>query len=164
MTRAQSLRSNRLWRVSFLSKHDRIAWYNRGVKPTDKNRIFDYTRLAFWVGLVATMYVCVALINISARNTALREKADQLEENNVRLESEIELLQAQVTYFKTESFQEYLVREKLGLQAPGEHVVIVGRGDSELTMQNDDGASAVRLPESSHIDEWMTFLFGATSQ
>ena len=132
------------------------------MKPTEKNRIFDYTRLAFWVGLIATMYVCVALINISARNTSLREKADRLEEDNVRLESDIELLQAQVSYFKTESFQEYLVREKLGLQAPGEHVVIVGRGDSELNSQNDEVANAIKLPESSHVDEWMTFLFGST--
>ena len=106
------------------------------------------------------MYVCVALINISARNTALRERADQLEEDTVRLETEIEILQAQITYFKTDEFQERLVREKLGLQAPGEQVVIVGRGDSELGAEANTKDEAALLPQTSHVDEWMTFLFG----
>lgn len=108
------------------------------------------------------MYVCVALINISARNTDLRERADRLEEENIQLESEIEVLQAQITYFKTNEFQERIAREKLGLQAPGESVVIVGRGDSELGRQIDNGKEELtRLPSTSHVDEWMTFLFGS---
>ncbi len=109
------------------------------------------------------MYVCVALINISARNTDLRERADRLEEENIQLESEIEVLQAQITYFNTNEFQERIAREKLGLQAPGESVVIVGRGDSELGRQTDgSNEELARLPSTSHVDEWMTFLFGSS--
>lgn len=131
------------------------------MRPSLRERIFDYTHLAFWVGLIVTMYVLVALINLSAKNTALRDQADSVEEDTIRLESEISGLQAQVAYFGTAQFKEKQVREKLGLQAPGENVVIVGRGDADRGVKGGDtSASSVDLPDQTHVEEWATFLFG----
>lgn len=115
------------------------------------------------MGLITTMYVCAALINISARNTALRDKADQIEEDNIQLESQVKDLEAQKAYYQTEAYQERLAREKLGLQAPGEQVVIVGRGDAERAVQGDGRDASTDLPRQSHIEEWLQFLFGSDS-
>ena len=133
------------------------------MRPSLRQRIFDYTHLAFWVGLVVTMYVLVALINLSAKNTALRDQGDGLEEDNIRLESEISNLKAQVTYYGTDQFKERQVREKLGLQAPGEQVVIVGRGDADRSVtQSTATTTSTDLPSQSHIEEWAAFLFSGS--
>jgi len=134
------------------------------VKPKFSPRIFDYTRLAFWVGLIVTMYVCAALINLSAKNTALRDKADRIEEDTIKVQNEVDVLQAQISYFKTDEYKERLAREKLGLQAPGEQVVIVGRGDiAQGRATALDGQADIRLPQRSHLEEWLDFLFGNVS-
>lgn len=131
------------------------------MRPSLRQRMFDYTHIAFWVGLVVTMYVLVALINLSAKNTALRDQADAVEEDSIRLEAEINALRAQVAYYETDQYKEKQVREKLGLQAPGENVVIVGRGDADRSVKSSDtGSNELELPDQSHIEEWATFLFG----
>lgn len=132
------------------------------MKPSLKDKIFDYTRLAFWVGLVATMYVMAALVNLSAKNTAIREKADKVEEEIVVLENDVEALKAQIAYYESDVYKERFAREKLGLQTSGEQVVIVGRGDAEKGVKNDsDPVAQAALPQKSHIEEWGDFLFGA---
>lgn len=132
------------------------------MRPDLKNKIFDYTRIAFWIGLIATMYVLAALINLSAKNTALRQKADRAEEEMITLENDVANLQAQVDYYKTDAYKERFAREKLGLQAPGESVVIVGRGDAERAVNKDSAQpQAVALQPKSHLEEWGEFLFGA---
>ena len=131
--------------------------------PTLKHRIFDYTRLAFWIGLIAIMYVSASLINLSAKNTALRDRADHIEEDTVKLQTEIDVINSQIAYYKTDEYKERFVREKLGLQAPGEQVVIVGRGDSEQLRSNRlEIVGDARLPQRSHLEEWFEFLFGTS--
>jgi len=110
------------------------------------------------------MYVCAALINLSAKNTALRDKADRIEEDTIKVQNEVDVLQAQISYFKTDEYKERLAREKLGLQAPGEQVVIVGRGDiAQGRATALDGQADIRLPQRSHLEEWLDFLFGNVS-
>lgn len=131
------------------------------MKPSIKDKIFDYTRLAFWVGLIATMYVMAALINLSAKNTAIREKADRVEEEIVVLENDVDDLKAQISYYQSDAYKERFAREKLGLQVPGEKVVVVGRGDAEKGVKAADTGGQVDLPRKSHLEEWGDFLFGA---
>ncbi len=129
---------------------------------SSKPQIFDYTRLAFWAGLIVTMYVLAALINLSAKNTSLRQRADVVEEDTIRLESEVENLQAQIAYYDTDAYKERFAREKLGLQAPGENVVIVGRGDADRTVEKSNVSDqTLDLGRQSHLEEWGEFLFGS---
>ncbi|MDQ5944014.1 MAG: Septum formation initiator family protein [Patescibacteria group bacterium] len=130
------------------------------MKPTLKDKIFDYTRLAFWVGLIATVYVMAALVNLSAKNTAVREKADKVEEEIVVLENDVEALKAQIAYYQSDAYKERFAREKLGLQTSGEQVVVVGRGDAERGADKNDDVQASTLPQKSHLEEWGDFLFG----
>ncbi len=132
------------------------------MRPNLRDRIFDYTRLAFWIGLIATMYVLAALINLSAKNTQLREKADRTEEQVITLQNDIDDLKAQIDYYKTDAYKERFAREKLGLQAPGESVVIVGRGDAERQVDKSQSQQpTIALEPKSHLEEWGEFLFGA---
>lgn len=133
------------------------------MRPNLKDKIFDYTRLAFWIGLIATMYVLAALINLSAKNTQLRQKADSSEEQLITLQNEVDDLNAQIDYYKTDAYKERVAREQLGLQAPGESVVIVGRGDAERQVDKKTyQAPTVALEPKSHFEEWGEFLFGST--
>ena len=131
------------------------------MKPSLKDKIFDYTRLAFWIGLIATIYVMAALVNLSARNTQIREKADKVEEEIVVLENDVDALKAQIAYYQSDAYKERFAREKLGLQTPGEQVVVVGRGDAEKGAEtSDEGSQQASLPQKSHLEEWGDFLFG----
>lgn len=131
------------------------------MKPSLKDKIFDYTRLAFWVGLIATIYVMAALVNLSAKNTEIREKADKVEEEIVVLENDVDALRAQIAYYQSDAYKERFAREKLGLQTPGEQVVVVGRGDAEKGADKSEEGDQASLPQKSHLEEWGDFLFGA---
>lgn len=131
------------------------------MKPSLKDKIFDYTNLAFWIGLVFTMYMMALLIDLSAKNTKIREKADKIEEEIVVLENDVDALKAQIAYYQSDAYKERFAREKLGLQMPGEQVVVVGSGDAEKGATNNKTTTQESaLPQKSNLEEWGDFLFG----
>ena len=123
-------------------------------------KIFDFTRVAFWIGLVLVIYIFAVLANESSQNYKLRQKSDSLEIDIARLESEIENLGYKVTYYQTDLYKEKLAREKLGLQKPGEQVVIVrdpNRTEPAAEVAQPSSASQVK----TNFQQWIDFLFGS---
>ncbi len=108
------------------------------------------------------------LTSETGKNYQLRSKSDELEGQISQMQSQIEELGYKVTYYRTDAYQERLAREKLGLQKPGETVVIIKK-DTASTLGTGNGEAAQldlktdeQLQNSkSHWQQWREFLFGS---
>ena len=119
----------------------------------------------FWIGLIVIIYMFAILANETGKNYQLRRKADELEAQISRLESQIQDLGYKVTYYKTDSYRERLAREKLIVAAPGESVVVIkddqakkpeSQVQKEVVLKSDEQIIA----EKPHYQQWWIFLFG----
>jgi cell division protein FtsB len=122
-------------------------------------------RVIFWAGLIVIIYMFAILANETGKNYQLRSKADELEAQISRLESQIQDLGYKVTYYKTDSYRERLAREKLNVAAPGESVVII-KDDQAQKSENHMQKEAVLksdeqiIAEKPNYQQWWIFLFG----
>jgi cell division protein FtsB len=122
-------------------------------------------RVIFWAGLIVIIYMFAILANETGKNYQLRSKADELEAQISRLESQIQDLGYKVTYYKTDSYRERLAREKLNVAAPGESVVIIKDDQaqkSENHMQKEGVLKSDEqiIAEKPNYQQWWIFLFG----
>ena len=131
-------------------------------------KFFDFTKAAFWIGLIFLLYMFAILTNETGKNYALRSKSDQLENQIGQLQSQIEELGYKVTYYRTDAYQEKLAREKLGLQKPGETVVIVKKDPTPVTNASSARSEQIQLMTEEqvqyskpHWQQWREFLFGS---
>lgn len=129
-------------------------------------KLFDFTRLAFWIGLAIIIYMFAVLTNETGKNYNLRAKADELDNQITQLQSQIEELGYKVTYYQTSDYKEKVARDKLGLQKPGEQVVIVQKTDTKTPdikpAQQVELKSAEALEAGRpHWQQWRDFLIGS---
>lgn len=123
-------------------------------------KAFDFTKLAFWVGLLLVIYIFAILINESGKNYQLRQKADSLDADIAKLQSDIESLGYKVSYYQTDLYKEKLAREKLGLQKPGEQVIIIRDDGKGSATSGSDTSSSTPADGRSNLAQWLDFLFG----
>ncbi len=127
-------------------------------------KVFNFSKAAFWLGLILILYMFAILTNETGKNYQLRSKSEELEAQIAQMQSQIEELGYQITYYRTESFQEKLARENLGLQKPGESVVIIKKdGTSTQTVEAEqvDLKTQEEIDEGkSHWQQWQDFLLG----
>lgn len=127
-------------------------------------KFFNFSKAAFWVGLIIVVYMFAILTSETGKNYNLRSHSDELEEEINQLQSQIEELGFQIQYYKTDVYKEKLAREKLGLQKPGETVVIVPKSETQLnpTVQSTRLYTTTETqPTKSHWQQWRDFLFGS---
>jgi cell division protein FtsB len=77
----------------------------------------------------------------------LQREVDLLEAENVNLKNKI-------LYYKTESYKERIMRERLGYQKPGEQVLVI--------VPEKEGEEVERTEEEikiSNFEKWKRFLF-----
>ncbi len=127
-------------------------------------KVFNFSKAAFWIGLIIILYMFAILTNETGRNYQLRSKSEELEAQIVQMESQIEELGYKITYYKTDSYQEKLARENLGMQKPGESVVIVKK-DSSVGATTQTETIDLKTQEEidankSHWQQWSDFLLG----
>lgn len=130
-------------------------------------KFFHYSRVVFWVGLVLVLYMFVIVATETGQNYRLRSRADELQSEIDQLKTQINQLGYKISYYKTDSYQDKLAREKLGVQAPGETVVIITSdgGTKQTTAYplqsqvvgttTDNGDS-----QKPHWQQWLDFLRG----
>ena len=132
------------------------------------HRITSISKIVSWAGLVIVLYMLAILTSETGKNYQLRSKSDELEGQISQMQSQIEELGYKVTYYRTDAYQERLAREKLGLQKPGETVVIIKKdtastqGDGNGEVAQLDLKTDEQLQNSkSHWQQWHEFLFGS---
>lgn len=130
-----------------------------------RNKVFNFSKAAFWLGLIFVLYMFAILTNETGKNYQLRARSDELEQEIVQMQSQIEELGYQVTYYRTASYQDRLARDKLGMQKPGESVVIIkkeGSNPAEVQTKAVDLKTQEEIQASkSHWQQWREFLLGS---
>lgn len=102
------------------------------------------------------LYLAISLFGTIRRNYELQREISKIEEANKALEQSNLELQYQIAYFQTELYKDKAARAKLGLQAPGESVIILPK--KEPTKE----VAAASKSKRSNFAQWIDFLRGMT--
>ena len=114
-------------------------------------RLKNYLFLA--LGLVMSVYLLSSLVQTVRKNYDLNQEIAALQEEIDLLEVQQQELRYRIEYYKTEAFREKEARAKLGLQLPGEGVII-------LPAEEDDSRKKATPPPKTNLEQWWEFLFG----
>jgi cell division protein FtsB len=111
--------------------------------------------------LLLILYASISTLRVISRNYELQQDVDRLMAEIEVLKLQTQELDYQVAYYRTDAFAEKEGRDKLGLQASGENVVVlpdkIPRGvDDGIPDQADQTAAQVAL---SNFEQWLYFLF-----
>jgi len=102
------------------------------------------------------VYLAFSLFGTIRRNYQLQREIAQVEESNKQLEQSNLELQYQIAYFQTELYKDKAARAKLGLQAPGESVIILPKKEEAKQVAKDT------KQKRSNFAQWIDFLRGIT--
>ena len=102
------------------------------------------------------VYLAFSLFGTIRRNYELQREIAQIELDNKALEQSNLELTYQIAYYQTDLYKDKAARAKLGLQAPGESVLILPK--TETAAVNDAAKKAKR----SNFAQWIDFLRGMT--
>ncbi|MBI3983943.1 septum formation initiator family protein [Candidatus Microgenomates bacterium] len=112
------------------------------------------------LALLIIGYLGVATIQVIGRNYNLQQEVDALQDEIAYLELKNQELGYQTAYYKTDAFADREARDKLGLQAPGEKVVIfsdkIPRGIADNTGNEPTGRVEAAI---DNFQQWLYFLF-----
>lgn len=100
------------------------------------------------------LYLAVALFGTIRRNYELQQQIAKIEDNNKALEQSNLELQYQIAYYQTDLYKDKAARAKLGLQAPGESVLILPKKPETKQLAADT------RPKRSNFAQWIDFLRG----
>jgi cell division protein FtsB len=110
-------------------------------------------------GVLVAGYIAIYLVDTVKHNYEMQREITHLNEEIANLKVEQDQLRYKIQYYQTDSYKEKEARAKLGLQAPGEGVVILPHDD---TAQAAPASPAEAQPHKSNWQQWMDFLLGRT--
>lgn len=123
-------------------------------------RILSEFKLGRLVGLALVVYLAFILTKTVARNYQLKHQVDNLNTQITTLNNQVTDLGYQLSYYQTNSYREKIARGDLGLQAPGESVVIVP--PSAQPKPATLAPKTIAAPPKSNFGQWWDFLFGTS--
>jgi len=113
------------------------------------------------VGAVILVSLVIKLGQTVKRNYDLNHQIDTLKAQTSLLEAQKEELAYSLQYYKTDSFRDREARSKLGLQSPGENVVIIPPKSPSPTPTADTAKKDTG--RKSNLQQWFDFLGGRSS-
>lgn len=123
-------------------------------------RNINFSRIAFWIGLGLVFYVFILLIGEGTKSYKLHNKADEITAEIDQLKADSQVLEYKIAYYTTDLYKERLAREKLGLQQPGESVVIVRGSKPNSALPKVQLGQVSQPVPTSNFQAWLEFLFG----
>ena len=90
------------------------------------------------------------------KNKNIYSEMDRLEEQAVNLEKEKQNLSNLIAFFDTPSYKEREAKEQIGLQNPGEKVIVITRKEE----QNIEAPQKIKDAPKSNFRKWIKFIFG----
>lgn len=96
-------------------------------------------------------------VEVMQQNYDLQRSVDTKRRQLSLEELHVATLELEGRYYNSLEYQELAVRERLGLGAPGESVVIVPSTEQAVAPTAD---TPTRQVEASNFQEWANFIFG----
>lgn len=116
-------------------------------------------RLLSLAGIIASIYIGVVLIQTVRHNANLKSQIAVLEKDIAQLKEDNQDLGFLLQYYQTDAFKEKEARAKLGLQKPGENLVILPRTEQKEEVVPEQQQKA-KTKSSPNWILWWHFLFG----
>lgn len=110
------------------------------------------------IGAVIVIYLLVVLIQTVKHNYDLNQQVNALRAETDRVKTQNEQLSYDIQYYRTDSFRDREARAKLGLQLPGENVVIIPKTTPAPTVA--PSAEELARHKPSYFTQWLNFLLG----
>jgi cell division protein FtsB len=113
------------------------------------------------IGVVAVVYLVVMLGQTIKRNYELNQQIIALNQQVSLLQAKKDQMTYDIQYYKTNSFRERQARAQLGLQLPGENVIIVPqKSPSASTQVLGDQTARPPARSRSNLQQWLDFMSG----
>lgn len=97
-------------------------------------------------------------ITATTRNWQLEQKLKEHTLKSAKLGIEVETLELQQQYFKTDEYLEIMARKKQNKMLPGETMVILPN-NSEKAKEKYNDVDSEATQKRSNFEEWLDFLF-----
>jgi cell division protein FtsB len=110
-----------------------------------------------FIGAVIVIYLVIVLAQTVSRNYTLGKQINALNAQIALLQAQKDQLAYSISYYNTDSFREREARSKLGLQLPGENVVIIPHVSPTPAPAADTSTTGTKR---SNISQWLAFLSG----
>ncbi len=112
------------------------------------------------LGVLVAVYISFYLAQTISYNYKLKQQIGDLRGQLSELENQKQVLQYKIQYYQTDDYKEKQARAKLGLQAPGESVIILPHKDASVKVTED---SKKPKPQKSNWQQWVDFLAGRST-
>ncbi len=109
-------------------------------------------------GSIVVVYLLVVLAQTVKHNYDLGRQIDDLKSQISLLQDQKDQLAYSIQYYNTDSFRDREARAKLGLQLPGENVVIVPHPSPSATPA--PAVTSKSTGNRSNLQQWLDFLGG----
>ncbi|HVE80921.1 MAG TPA: septum formation initiator family protein [Candidatus Dormibacteraeota bacterium] len=123
----------------------------------DWKKIGQQLHIGTILGFLIVIYLVVYLAGTVKRNYELQEQLNFLKQEISTLEAEKDALKYRIQYYQTDSYKEKEARARLGLQQPGESVVILPNKPKDQSAEKEG-----KKKRNSNIEQWWNFLLGRT--
>jgi cell division protein FtsB len=105
------------------------------------------------------VYLLVMLGQTVKRNYDLGKQINDLHQQITLLQAEKDQQAYNIQYYKTDSFRDRQARSQLGLQAPGESVIIIPHGSPEPSA-TPEATATKSTATKSNFQQWLDFIGG----
>ena len=130
-------------------------------------RLKRYTTLNTVVILIGAIVVSGWVwgsITTMQRNYALQKEVDARERKLALTQLEVDTMQLQKNYYASDEYKELAARERLGLAAPGEKVLLLPPNSAAAKETNITEKSPTATTRTlTNFEQWMLFLFGGSA-
>ena len=110
------------------------------------------------VAIITCLWFTIGAVSSMSRNWELKQKLQEKYVQLAKVKLEVEKLQLEREYYKTDEYKELLARSKAGKMAEGETMVILPKNSNEAKNAHK-GNDLYAQSEKSNFEQWMDLLF-----
>lgn len=126
-----------------------------------RHRYFTTNNAVIAVALFIAVSWAWGSVSVMERNYKLQREIDSKNRELKLVQLETETLKYQQRYYKSDEYKELAVRQRLGLVAPGEKVLILPPNTARASSSGQAEAdAATRTVKPSNTEQWLNLLFG----
>lgn len=123
-----------------------------------KHNVFVSDNAIILIATGICLFLTYNSINAMSRNWSLSEQLAADQKNKQLLSIEIETMELENEYYKTEEYQELAARSLANKKLPGENLVYLP-ANSDYAKNKHKEVSVETTHEVSNFEKWMRFLF-----
>ena len=110
------------------------------------------------VAIITCLWFTIGAVSSMSRNWELKQKLQEKYVQLAKVKLEVEKLQLEQEYYKTDEYKELLARSKGGKMAEGETMVVLPKNSNEAKNAHKD-TGLYTQEEKSNFEQWMALLF-----